>query len=130
MTFIIAQTPTHIALADPDGCEVVVTPEEAHQLALQLLGAIQQATFPALRVDANETVCPHCGNRTPVDSDVAAVVEHDYDARENDGFPGFDDAGVIAIGQNEQNYSTVAFACAACAKFVDLPAETFSINWS
>lgn len=103
-----------------DGGSFDLTPEQAHALALNLLAEVQAAPAPALKVDGDHTVCPHCGHRVEKNTDKPAVIERDYDTREN----------AVSIGQGEQNYETVAFACASCRKFVDLPNNTFDVDWS
>lgn len=120
---------SHIPLTLDEG-NVTITVEDAYNLAYALLEAVKKADLPALVVEGDETVCPHCGHRVLKGTDEGPVVEYDNDARGNDSFAGYDKANDVSITQSDSNYTTVAYACSACSRFVTLPSDTFNITWS
>jgi hypothetical protein len=113
-----------------DAGNVTISVEDAYGLANTLLHAVRRAELPALMVEGDETVCPHCGYRVLKGTDVGPVTEYDNDARGNGSYVGYDKARDISIVQSRSEYLTVAYSCSSCSKFVALPPETFNITWS
>lgn len=125
----VAHEPSEVLLRTDAG-DVTISVEDAYGLMHDLLHALRRADLPALVVEGDETVCPHCGHRVLKGTDEGPVVEYDNDARGNDSFAGYDKANDVSITQSDSNYTTVAYACSACSRFVTLPSDTFNITWS